>query len=64
MNGISELIVGLWLLPVTVFFLIPLFMLVVWSLAKLSGRIMGSMKKPMSSVDFTRLPYTETKPGY
>jgi ABC-type spermidine/putrescine transport system permease subunit II len=51
MNGTSELIVGLWFLPVTVFILIPLFMLVAWSLAKLSGRILGFMKKPISSVN-------------
>lgn len=52
MNGISELIVGLWLLPVTVFILIPLLMLVVWSLAKLSGCLVGYMKKPTSSLDY------------
>jgi hypothetical protein len=60
MNGISELIVGLWLLPVTVFFLIPLFMLVVWSLAKLSGRMVGTMKKPTSSLDHHILKPNQT----
>jgi ABC-type spermidine/putrescine transport system permease subunit II len=51
MHGTSELIVGLWLLPVTVFILLPLFMLVVWSLAKLSGRIVGFMRKPMNPLN-------------
>ena len=55
MSGASELIVSLWLLPVTVFILIPLFMLVAWSLTKLSGRIVGFVKKPMSSPDYHSL---------
>lgn len=49
MNGTSW-IVGLWLLPVTVFIVIPLFMLVIWGIVKLSGRILG-LNRPMSSCD-------------
>lgn len=38
MNGISEWFVGLLLLPVTIFILIPLLILVIWLVARFFGR--------------------------
>lgn len=47
----SSWIVGLWLLPVTVFILIPLFMLVVHSMVKLSQYIVRFMNKPIPATE-------------
>lgn len=49
--NMSSWIVGLWLVPVTVFILIPLFMLVVHGMVKLSRYIVGFMDRPISSSD-------------
>jgi ABC-type Fe3+ transport system permease subunit len=49
--NVSSWIVGLWLVPVTVFILIPLLMLVVHGLVKLSLYIVGFMKKPISATE-------------
>jgi hypothetical protein len=51
MNGTSWVVV-LWLLPATVFIIIPLFMLVIRGAVKLSVRIARAMNKPMSSSDY------------
>lgn len=35
MYGMTEFIVSIWLLPVTIFIIIPLIMLVTWAMLKL-----------------------------
>jgi len=57
MNG-TEWVVWLWLMPVTVFIFIPLFMFVVYCMVKLSSQIFGFMIRPMSAIDHPAL-----KPG-
>lgn len=57
MNG-TAWVVGLWLMPVTVFILIPLFMLVVYCMVKFLGQIFGFVNRPMSAMDLPAL-----KPG-
>ncbi|MBE0584053.1 MAG: hypothetical protein IH612_09885 [Desulfofustis sp.] len=37
MNGFTNFIVWLWLLPVTLFIILPLAMLAVWSVGRLIG---------------------------
>lgn len=40
MNGLPEVIVGLWFVPVTLFILIPLAMLCCWGIGRLVKRLM------------------------
>ncbi len=49
--NVSSWIVGLWLMPVTVFILIPLFMLVGHGMVKLSRYIVWFMDKPISAIE-------------
>ena len=45
MTGIANAIVGLWLLPVTLFILLPLAMLVTWMAYKAVQPMLGSGRK-------------------
>ncbi|RPH41967.1 MAG: hypothetical protein EHM86_03230 [Desulfobulbaceae bacterium] len=40
MNGLPDVIVGLWFIPVTLFILIPLAMLFCWGIGRLVKRLM------------------------
>jgi ABC-type spermidine/putrescine transport system permease subunit II len=49
MYGTEEWIVGLWLFPVTVFILIPLSMLIMWSLAKTLGFLVKFFREKIAA---------------
>ncbi len=42
MSGMSELIVSMWLLPVTLYIVLPLGMLAIWALARITNKITGA----------------------
>lgn len=49
MNGTEEWIVAVWLSPVAVFILIPLSMLIIWSLNKTSGFLVKFFRKKIAA---------------
>ena len=63
MFGITDLVVGLWAVPVTLCIITPLFILVVWLLARLAKSIINGIAVKDKAV-FKEISTSQTQEGH